>query len=424
MMKRVKFVGFDLDNKLLYNEFRMKLVIKKPKLENWILYITLACYVIDIGNLKYVIAMIGAITMFGIAFLSKSFNNTFAYEFKCFLFSIIGLTLITIIQQIINGFNSYAINEVIYFITPLFFTFAYLQVNRGIDIDHVLNVILFIYIINFFIENFSTLSLSGLLSISFADSYSPYESGLPMICVVYMIYFFKKNKLVNVFFLWILNYITLKRLSFVFASVVLAIMIIRKLFNLILHTNRTFNINKKISYIIVIFFILLPIILYSLLNDDFQQWFYDLTGVDIDVFMLSRFTRMEEVAHNPDFINTGLGSTTVYLTGYYQSIHTHTLHDNFNLHNDIFKIFIECGLIGTIIFTICYFKATKFKPFSVLLMTYVFSEMIVNHLLGAGTVAFWIVVYLILYALSRPTKIAVEDKSHRSVHCRAVRIRI
>ena len=126
MMKRVKFVGFDLDNKLLYNEFRMKLVVKKPKLENWILYITLACYVIDIGNLKYVIAMIGAITMFGIAFLSKSYNNTFAYEFKCFLFSIIGLTLITIIQQIINGFNSYAINEVIYFITPLFFTFAYL----------------------------------------------------------------------------------------------------------------------------------------------------------------------------------------------------------------------------------------------------------------------------------------------------------
>ena len=182
-------------------------------------------------------------------------------------------------------------------------------------------------------------------------------------------------------------------------------MLVQRLYNLVCRNDKRISVNKKVAYAIVVLFILIPLILKSLLNDAFQQWFYNVFGVDIDSFMLTRFTRMEVITDNPE-VNTGLGSSTVFLTKYYQGIHIGTVHDNFNLHNDIYKIFIECGIIGTIIFTVCFFKATKFKTFSVMLMTYVFAEMIVNHLLGAGTVNFWIVAYLILYALNRSEQLS------------------
>lgn len=381
------------------------------KLENLILYITLICYIIDIGNLKYVVAMIGAAIMFMIVLIRKKINTNFLYEFKWIFIAILGLTFITIIMQVINGFNSYSINEVIYFITPLFFVLAYLQVDRGVDIDHILNVVFLIYIIEFFVENISTLSLSGILSISFANSYSPYESELAFFWVIYIIYYFYRNKLINVFIAWIFNYLSLKRFSFLCATIFVVLMLLQRLINLFSRTNRNIIVNKKVSYLIIVMFVLIPVILKSLLNDGFQQWFYNLTGMDIDEFMVTRFTRMELVVNNPYFVNTGLGSTTVYLTDYYQGVFIGTVHDNFNLHNDIFRIFIECGLPGTIIFTICYFKATKFKTFSVFLMTYLFAEMIVNHLIGAGTVDFWIVAYLILYRLNLPQKALASNST-------------
>ena len=371
------------------------------KLENFILYVTLICYIIDIGDLKYAVAMVGALIMFCIIAFRREINRHFLYEFKWFFFAVAGLAFITLALQAANGFNSYAVNEVIYFITPLFFVFAYLQVNRGVDIDHVLNVIFVFYIIDFFIDNISQLSLSGILSISITDSYSPYESGLAFICVGYMIYYFYKNKLLNVIIAWIFNYLSLKRLSFLCATIILAVMLVQRLYNLVCRNDKRISVNKKVAYAIVVLFIFIPLILKSLLNDAFQQWFYNVFGVDIDSFMLTRFTRMEVITDNPE-VNTGLGSSTVFLTKYYQGIHIGTVHDNFNLHNDIYKIFIECGLLGTIIFTICYFKATKFNTFSVMLMTYLFAEMMVNHLLGAGTVNMWIVMYLLIYRLNSP----------------------
>ena len=389
MIKRLKAVNLNIAN------------IHFFKLENFILYVTLICYFVDIGNLKYVIAMFGAAIMFLIMLFRREINQHFFYEFKSFLLAILGLATITFVLQAKNGFNSYAINEIIYFITPLFFAFSYLQVNRGKDIEHVLNIIFLMLIVDFLVRNFSSLSLSGILSISIVDSYSPYEGGLPFYCVIYMIYFFYKDKLSNAIVAWIFNFLSLKRLSLLCATILLVIMILKRIYDRLFPTHKRYVINKRILYLIVIIFILIPLVIHALLNDEFQEWFYNTFGIDIDTFMLSRFTRMEVCIDNPDKVNTGLGSSTVFLTEYFQAIHTGTLVDNFNMHNDIFKIYVECGLLGTIIFTVCYFRATKFKAFSVLLMSYVFTEMIVNHLLGAGTVSFWIVFYLILYRLNQ-----------------------
>ena len=374
--------------------------VRLIKLENLILYITLICYLVDIGNMKYVVALIGAAIMALIMLLKKEINANFWVEFKWILLSICSLGAITFVLQVFNGFDFYAVNEIIYFITPLFFVFFYLQVSRGEDIDHVLNVIFVIYIIHFFVSYASEWSISNIMSISFANSYSPYESGLAFICVAYMLYFFYRNKLLNVFIAWIFNFLSLKRFSFIFATIILALFILYKFFKDFFGLKKNTLSCKRIAWLIVLVFICFPLILQSILNDNFQHWFYNSFGIDIDSFMLSRFTRMEQVVYNPNRNNTGLGSTTTFLTSYYQGIYAGTVFDNFNLHNDIFRIFVECGLLGSVVFTICYFKATKFKLFSLILMTYLFLEMIVNHLLGAGTVGMWIVMYLILYRLN------------------------
>ena len=45
--------------------------VRLIKLENLILYITLICYLVDIGNMKYVVALIGAAIMALIMLLKK-----------------------------------------------------------------------------------------------------------------------------------------------------------------------------------------------------------------------------------------------------------------------------------------------------------------------------------------------------------------
>ena len=215
----------------------------------------------------------------------------------------------------------------------------------------------------------------------------------------------------------------MKRFSFVAATILILWMLCARLYRG--HKRRGLTIRKGIVYFIVICFIALPVIINSLLNDNFQSWFYNVTGMDINTFMLGRFTRLELVANNLD--STGLGSTTTYLTQYYMDFWSQTTQDNFNLHNDIFKIFAECGILGTSIFTIGFFKATKLKKFSVVLMVYLMLEMIFNHLLGAGTVQFWIMVYLILFILNRDgekqeEKIAAAKRSQYSFRIRNKRM--
>ena len=59
---------------------------------------------------------------------------------------------ITAILQMINGFNSYAINEAVYYYTPLIFIIVYSQISEEQDVETILNYLFVLYIIAFFKE--------------------------------------------------------------------------------------------------------------------------------------------------------------------------------------------------------------------------------------------------------------------------------
>ena len=67
-----------------------------------------------------------------------------------------------------------------------------------------------------------------------------------------------------------------------------------------------------------------------------------------------------------------------------------------SMHNDLIQIYLECGVIGSIIFTYVYIKSASANGISFILMCYVFFECYFNHLFGAGCTHIWILIYLMM----------------------------
>ena len=103
--------------------------IKKLRQIDCIYLVVFVAYTIDIGNLKYLLAMIFA--MLYVAIMALRGKNMATKEserlFLKILYGLIVLFLITFALQVVNGFQQYAINEAIYFITPLVFAWIYVS---------------------------------------------------------------------------------------------------------------------------------------------------------------------------------------------------------------------------------------------------------------------------------------------------------
>lgn len=80
------------------------------------------------------------------------------------------------------------------------------------------------------------------------------------------------------------------------------------------------------------------------------------------------------------------------------------------MHNDILRIYMECTIVGTIAFTVQYFKIVKDNIFSFLLMLYAFMELFVAHYIGPGSTSFWIIAYILTFYFN-----IMESSSDKSV---------
>ena len=382
--------------------------IKYSQFANIILYFIMIFFIIDIGNLKYIIAFLGIFSFLLLNYFKNKciiFKN-FNYEVKWLAFILLTFISITVFKQIINGFNLYFINEIIYFITPILLVYSFLQLQDKNSIFQTIDWLFIIYCITFFVKTWGQLNLDQIIQISFADTYSPFEgTGLAFVFVPFIFYFYYRKNLLLEVICFIFVFLTMKRLAFVAGIVVLIVSLIT------LNKNTSKIKVKKIWAIIpCIFFILLPIITNLLLNDAFADWFADKTGLDIYSFTMGRFLRLNQVTDN-NAGGYGWGSTTTYLTDYYTNYFANTDSTNFNLHNDIYKIFIEIGIIGSCVFTIGFFKLCKRNYMAVLFVTYLFFEMFVNHLLGAGSVQFWVLSYLLLFCFNCKVFNRIENRS-------------
>ena len=67
-------------------------------------------------------------------------------------------------------------------------------------------------------------------------------------------------------------------------------------------------------------------------------------------------------------------------------------------------MYLECGIIGSTIFTYVYMKAAAVSRMSFVLMSYIFFECYFNHLFGAGCTHIWILTYLMMSVAGITTK--------------------
>ena len=371
---------------------------KLRQVDCFFLFVMIA-YAFDFGNLKYAMAWcFSAIYFFGGGLYEKRRLRGIGKEYLLIFGGITFLFAITAVMQMINGFNSYAINEAVYYYTPLIFIIVYSQISNEQDVETILNYLFVLYVI-VFLKNFAgQLTLANIKSISFANSYSPFESELAFVFLIFECFYLYMGKRRNAIFSLILCILSFKRISML-ASMAFFIfskwIVVKK------------AVNKKIVIVTTVMFVLLPVLTCLILNDTLEAWFYQTFHVTLNEITLSRSSRIE-AAINSGQIKYGLGSVTTYLTKYLNALHGSNF-SNRNLHNDLVKIYLECGILGSIVFTYIYMKAASVSRMLFVMMCYIFFECYFNHLFGAGSTDIWILIYLIMSIAGMTTRNAESD---------------
>lgn len=371
---------------------------KLRQVDCFFLFVMIA-YAFDFGNLKYAMAWcFSAIYFLGSGLYEKRRLRGIGKEYLLVFGGITFLFAITAILQMINGFNSYAINEAVYYYTPLIFIIVYSQISEEQDVETILNYLFVLYVI-VFLKNFAgQLTLANIKSISFANSYSPFESELAFVFLIFECFYLYMGKRKNAIISLILCILSFKRISMLAAIVFFIFskwIVVKK------------AVNKKIVIITTVVFVLLPVLTCLMLNDTLEAWFYQTFHVTLNEITLTRSSRIEAVI-NSGQIKYGLGSVTTYLTKYLNALHGSNF-SNRNLHNDLVKIYLECGILGSIVFTYIYMKAASVSRMLFVMMCYVFFECYFNHLFGAGSTDIWILIYLIMSIAGMTTRNAESD---------------
>lgn len=371
---------------------------KLRQVDCFFLFVMIA-YAFDFGNLKYAMAWcFSAIYFLGSGLYEKRRLRGIGKEYLLVFGGITFLFAITAILQMINGFNSYAINEAVYYYTPLIFIIVYSQISEEQDVETILNYLFVLYVI-VFLKNFAgQLTLANLKSISFANSYSPFESELAFVFLIFECFYLYMGKRKNAIISLILCILSFKRISMLAAIVFFIFskwIVVKK------------AVNKKIVIVTTVVFVLLPVLTCLMLNDTLEAWFYQTFHVTLNEITLTRSSRIEAVI-NSDQIKYGLGSVTTYLTKYLNALHGSNF-SNRNLHNDLVKIYLECGILGSIVFTYIYMKAASVSRMLFVMMCYIFFECYFNHLFGAGSTDIWILIYLIMSIAGMTTRNAESD---------------
>ena len=371
---------------------------KLRQVDCFFLFVMIA-YAFDFGHLKYAMAWcFSAIYFLGSGLYEKRRLRGIGKEYLLVFDGITFLFAITAILQMINGFNSYAINEAVYYYTPLIFIIVYSQISDEQDVETILNYLFVLYVI-VFLRNFAgQLTLANLKSISFANSYSPFESELAFVFLIFECFYLYMGKRKNAIISLILCILSFKRISmlaaigfFIFSKWI----VVKK------------AVNKKIVIVTTVVFVLLPVLTCLMLNDTLEAWFYQIFHVTLNEITLTRSSRIEAVI-NSGQIKYGLGSVTTYLTKYLNALHGSNF-SNRNLHNDLVKIYLECGILGSIVFTYIYMKAASVSRMLFVMMCYIFFECYFNHLFGAGSTDIWILIYLIMSIAGMTTRNAESD---------------
>lgn len=286
----------------------------------------------------------------------NSFNNHKKYQYtteiKIGLVIFASFLLISfqkIYQQ--HQFTIGTLGESIRILTPFIYTFLAINFLTEKDIDFLMKVSLLAGWVGFLFDNgLSNFTLQNLLSISFVNSYSPFENSevslLAFALCVYFIYRYKQEKNYTIAAL-ILNFLVFKR---VYVVSVIILFIVAKF-------KKDLRLNRIILYIGTVGFILVTFFYYYMLLPQNFNWTLEKMHINVATFSMSRAYRLWYV-ENRGFQSFGLGSSTALLN-------THPFFRDTTFELDLVKIIWELGFVAVIIFIVGYIKTARTNLYSV-----------------------------------------------------------
>lgn len=325
-------------------------------------------------DIKYIVLGVNCIILLAmIVFDYKGIINLkklrFFSELKQLLFVALAFTIASIYFQFINReFKFFVIKELLYLITPMIYVFLISNVDTKKNKSFYFKTALVLVIFEFLYRYIPIINLKNILSISFIKSFSPFESNLADIFLLLFIYFLFTNKRILTIICTIFCYLSFKRTH-------VAILLLCIICNHLIKKIKV--VNPKLVYMCKLFFIISPFIIMMIFSDSFALWFKSVFNMDLNEFTMSRFSLIMRVIRDDTFVNYGLGSTTAFLTEKYFISQNVTRF----MHNDILRVYIECGFIGSIIFANNYINIARKSIPSLITMCSFFIIMFISHIL-------------------------------------------
>lgn len=303
---------------------------------------------------------------------------------------------ISIFYQVVNGkFQLYSLEELYYLLVPLFFVVTVAYFLDRVNIDRI--IIFSFYVCEFallmgvFRQGALTLknikALFDIRTLLLESKGAMIETDLSIFFVMYYIYFSYKNYRNRKIISFISIFAGGKRMAALYAVI---------MFFALKMMPKEKTVNKKIVLITVAVFCVLPIATYVMCTNQFAQWFYLKFGIDFDQFTMTRFSIINAVV-DAHLTNYGLGTVTNFLE-------KRAVVGQVNMHNDILRVYMECGPIGIVTFAGSYFAIAKYNYFSYFLMLFIFIELYVAHFIGPGSTVVWMIAYLMLFVFNDTDK--------------------
>lgn len=300
------------------------------------------------------------------------------------LFFIVPLFIYSLFLQVLaHSFSFQTIKDFLYILSPILYVYLIVESEEEGNFDFYFNVEFFAATLTFLLRALPILTPSNILSISFLNSYSPFE-GIGNADAFFVLFFYyainkkKSRKWIS----FILLFLSFKRIHVVFAVMLI---ILQPFFE----KNKDKKVNSLIFYLTIAFFLVSPSVLSLICNNNFENWFYKKFGMQLDAFTMGRVTTLNYVIDS-NRTNLGLGSISDFLAKA-RMINPYLADD---LHNDIMRIYLEGTVVSLWLMVVNYFSLTKRNLYNYLMVLFAFLVMFSSHILT--TCIFWIFAFLFI----------------------------
>lgn len=316
-------------------------------------YFISAYYDYKIFDIEYVALTL--ILVYSLIVILRNYNGVITGSMKYYantknmVIMTVVLVLISLAFQLIHmHLFSGTIKQAIYLMCPAVVVFL-LNLGEEDNSDEYFSVVLVFAVIYFAVRFKGMINLRTISTISFLDSYSPFEVGTTSITDIFFYctaFFAYRKKYIRMGVSAIFGILSFKRLMVLGILVTLLLRLISSLrgrFSL-----RKSSAHTKYSYVpgiwryaLLLFICATPLVMHILMSDSFGGFVGSLVGMDINTFIKGRFDLLNYIVDaKPE--NYGLGT----ITNFMKNSSVNYVRGAGNLHNDLYRLYYETTIIG------------------------------------------------------------------------------